>query len=889
MAEENQNNISEYDVVDKDTDTLVFDVKEGTMDIYDLLETYKSDTAVVKVNRLIEYGKVPIEVIAEKYSEVAGNITNKDLALMALDSVFFEVALQVTAEPNGIVIDLSTGFRDEELSREQEEALGLDSEASTPNVSREEKVLASIEKSLEKYKETRETQRAEIATKAINTKEDDIFYGMPSKAFADAIDDFRKNHKYSEKDKEKDEKIYSELNYDEAVGKGIINAKKVVVETDPSLIVLIDLIDKVNKVKGTPSFNVYLEKLNKFIGQDPKRKEIFAEITDENREILPQYKAQVKEYKDNIGIKAFFEKTQYLTEDDVEILSKDDKKELFMNFIASFKQMGPNNKMYGQIIENMQKIFPEITDTIKANKRIDTQKLFALTEKVLELDTHLDAKGFSKLMNACQQELIYRQYNEEQQSKKIDLKMKKNDDPDKIPDEEVDRIFAERAVEINIDLNKVLTEDSKKTDEEKYFEDSNIVKFSKIDAGNLKRKYKEFNSISWIPKKETAVRLSFLSLATLKENLESLSSDSPFYAQKLSEIQEKMEAMKQSNSDIDFDQFLDSEGRVSKDHKKEIAKYEKSKITEKILYDYITDEDLVTSRADYDKLSKEDKQEYLLNSIALLESTTNMKSTVSKFIARRLEIIETEENGLVSLVENEEGNKIPRINTEKLLEEYNKTSSHKFESFEELMQYTKVKELEYVSGKLEEYSNLREEDFFELHGRTHSERSDEIETIRMDFNFRQRDESSKSEETVEPIPEPRKENTSQSVEPPKKETTQEIEEKANEREENFSENNEQTALAVTDKKPSLFDRVKNIFSMLTNLTARAVDTFTNKSEEDKNSDLKETKNVIEVSEVFTQRIDGNVQNAIDEFNANKGKDESRQGEQQVSIEDDEPR
>lgn len=880
MAEENKNSISEYEISDKNTDALVYDSEDGAMDVYDLLENYKSDIAVVKINRLIEYGKVPMEVIAEKYSEVAGNITNKDLALMALDSVFFEVALQVTSEPNGIVIDLTTGFRDEELSREQEEALGMDSEASSPNLSKTDIISASIEKSLEKYRERRDAKREEMANAMTNTSQ---CRDTDRSALEDALKRFRLENKYSEEQQKKDEKEYEKLNYDKSVGKGITDAKKLVIETDPALIIFIDLIDQVNKAKGTPAFNVYISKLNKFIEQDPERKEIFTQITDENRDVLPEYKKQVKEYREQLGIKVFFEKTQYLTEEDAQYLSDNDKKELYMDFISAFKQLGPNNKFYSQIIENIQKIFPEIKDLINENKKFDTKKLFAFTEKVLELDEPLDSKGFAKLMRVCQQELIHRQYNDAQDNEKIDFKLKNNKSPDKIPDDEIDKMFEGRAVEIHMDLNKILKDDGSKTDEEKYFGDSKIVQFSNRDAGNLKRKYKEFNSTSWISEKETAVKLNFLSLVNLKRNLEKL-SNIPFYKQKLDETEEKLEQMKLESNDVDFNQYLDPKGNIVEPHKTQILNYKKSKITEKILYDYITDEQLVTSRSDYDELSKEDKQEYLLNTIALLDSRTNMKSTVSKFIARRLELIESNENELVSIEENENGEKIPVINNEALLEEYNKTSSHHFESIEELMQYTKIKELEYVNDKLEEYSNLREEDFFELHGKTKAERSDEIENIRMDFNLRQRDESSKGEETPKITRNP-KTTKNEHVDAENAQTVEEKEEVIS-KDESFSENNNQTALAVTDKKPSLFDRIKDVFSMLTNLTARATNNFFNNQKESE-ADTKESNVVTEKMVMTFQKVDVNVLEAVQKTEQSRldASQSSKQNENQMEVGD----
>ena len=124
----------------------------------------------------------------------------------------------------------------------------------------------------------------------------------------------------------------------------------------------------------------------------------------------------------------------------------------------------------------------------------------------------------------------------------------------------------------------------------------------------------------------------------------------------------------------------------------------------------------------------------------------NQESSFGKFAVRRLEVISSESNSFVSFKENENNSNYVDINKEQILKEYNKLSSHKFKTYEELSKYCYSKRIEYVNNKLEHYSNLNEKHFFELDSDNVIERSNQIERIKVNFNKKQLENSKRIKE-----------------------------------------------------------------------------------------------------------------------------------------------
>lgn len=865
--EDIRDNISEEEISQKDTDTLIME-NGKTFDVYDLLEENKSDPVVIKINNLIKEGGITAEIVAEKYSEVAGGIEDKELALMALDSVFIDLALSITAKPNGIVIDLSTGLKDDELSRLQEVELGIDTDDySSPNSSKEAIAQLSIQRSLEKYREARNEKL-----------KNNVDYTIDSQ-----IDSRHKSGNfYSDKELKKD--LERLVRYNDKAKREITEAKRNVIETDDSFIMLINLINKTNDSKGTPSFNISLQNLQKFLEANPKSREAYFEVTDENREIKPEYKAKAEQYKDDLSQTYLIRNTKIppewlaaMPEDTRKIA----KKEIIMSFVASFRKLSFKNEARSNMLEDVIKLIPEIGETIDEQGKFDTDKLRDVLTEQLELTKPLTPKNFKSLMEGCQEHFLNKYFREQERERHLKLRQE-----GKIPDSDIDLSFDKMGVEMTVDIDAILNQKPKKTNEEKYFEGSEIVNFSKRNQTALKETYKKFNSISWISEKSEAIELSFLSLMSLKDTLGKVEKYGKYYTDKVTAIQEKIDKLKQEHKDIDFDSYLNSDGKLTEESSDKIKKYQDAKVNEKVIYDFITDENGVTTHDDYENLSKKDKQEYIFNTIVALNSgSKDMKNTIGKFCARRFEILNTEGNEIISLVENEDGTKSPKINKEKIVEEYNKTSSHKFTSYKELMAYTEVKRKEYISTKLEEYAGLREEDFFKLNGKSDAERSSEIERIRMDFNLHQRDTSNVGEGKNNSLN--NKERLKEQIDT----LSQKIDKKLEKRNvEVTSENNSQKSLMLTEKPPSFLDKLKSVFSMLTNLTARAKSVFTNNQNEAPEEGVpynieSEKVEMKKVDFPTFKKVDVNVLEAVAKTEQSKTISNSRQNENQMEMGD----
>lgn len=844
---------------EKAQDAIIVDETKKAIDIYDLLSDNRDDPVVIKINRLMQVGQISDTMVAEKYKEKAGSIANKDLALTVLDSVFIELALNVSKQPNGIVIDLTTGLKDEKLSDEQARALGLsESESLVNTMTREEIVQKSIEKSIEKYRKDKESKREQIySLRSISSER--------SPLFDKALLDYSKG-RWKDDDDAKTRNDIKNFGASKEAEDEMVKARKRLVETDPKLMRLIELANNANKFKGSPRFNIVIKDLSNFLNENPDYSQMYSEIINENREVKKDYKEMLKTYHDDISKWYLIDRTKNLEPMDIEYFTSKEKKDIMLGLVASIRSMGKDSVLKNSIVGKLKMIFPDIEEVFPKEGTYDKNKLFEFVEKNLELDEPLTPKKFKKLVETSQEYVLSKTNNQELvQNYEKQQNNKTNDN--RITEAELTNLFARSSEQIDVDMNAILRNNGKETDEQKYFKNSENIEFTKNDERNIKRTYDNFNAFSWISDKKDAEELNFLSLIKLKESLSEIENKDEYHSRKLQNVESKIEEIKNKNKDVDFDKYFKEDGKLTREASKKITSYGKSKILEKMLYDYLVDESQVNNYEDYDKLPKKEKQEYLLNTISSFTyNKKNTLNTIGKFTARRLEVISTDENKFVSYGKNEDGQTTVSYDKEKILNEYNRISSHKFNSYEELEQYCDLKKSEYINMKLEEYSNLREEDFFKLTGETNTEKSREIEQYRLEFNSR--------------VNYPPKESSAFGEENSKNNSNGE---EKNFRDNFVEENDRETNALVEVGKPSFFDRIKNAIS---NISEKIKNAFSGNKENQETFEEQEDKNS-NSQDVF-YHVDVDVNQAVKATyrnNENEKENQNNRLNDAVSVED----
>lgn len=658
-----------------------------------------------------------IETIADRYKSLAGNITDKNQALDILDDVFKIVAEDISNQPNGIVIDIKTGNKNQALSEEQSRKYSMDDvqEHTTQAQSQNQSVN-------------------EFSNFESKIGEEKLFTGdskVTSDYFQNRLEEYARSN-YTEETKSKINNKVNTYNMSDKDKDLVKKSEKNVRSTDHKVIKLIDMLEKLSKARGTPEYNIILEEFNGYLDKNPKDREKISELLDENGNVKEYYSNMNKDYKKDAGVVFFFNEAEHLLKQDPENISKEDKKELTIRFLSVYKFSGKNNELHDEIWDKMEKFFPEF-NIRDENKKVNKENFYNCLEQNLELKEPLDRESFQDLL-AISEEYMLSSINEKGLSK-----FSKNK---KISDKDMGSFFNERYVSMNV--NEMLA-NYEKSSTQKFFEGSNI-KFDEKNEKELKNLYYESNSEAWISSKEEAKELAFFSLIKLKEELNKCNDGGNYYKNKLNAVDNKLKKFKSFNKDFKFERYLTEDGKLLPENEEKFEVYQRNRVNGKLLKEYFKSAKNINSYEDYNKLSKSSKESYLLNTMFGLEyMEKNQGSSFGKFAARRLEIIGSEANSFVSFKENGNTSNID-INKEQILKEYNKLSSHKFNTYEELSKYCNSKKIEYVSMKLEQYSNLNEGHFFELDSDDVIERSNQIERIKVNFNKKQLENSRKLKE-----------------------------------------------------------------------------------------------------------------------------------------------
>ena len=139
MASKEADNRKKSVLETRDTKNLITEETDGknifekqVFDVIEYLEKeaiLQNNSVARKILKLKEYG-ITDEQIIDEYSKFGGSLENQNTVNSNLESVFVGLVEHINSLPNGIVIDFSTGLKDEEKSFEQAIQYGIYSEDS---------------------------------------------------------------------------------------------------------------------------------------------------------------------------------------------------------------------------------------------------------------------------------------------------------------------------------------------------------------------------------------------------------------------------------------------------------------------------------------------------------------------------------------------------------------------------------------------------------------------------------------------------------------------------------------------------------------------------------------------------------------------------------------
>ena len=236
-----------------------------------------------------------IEMIADRYKSLAGNITDKDQALDILDDVFKIVAEDISNLPNGIVIDIKTGNKNQALSEEQAKKYSIDD--------------------VQEYTIQSQNQGVnEFSNSEFKISEENLFIGdskTTSEYFENRLEEYAKSNYTKETQKNIAQKV-STYKMSEKDKNLVKESEKNVRSTDYKVIKLIDMLEKLSKARGTPEYNSIFEEFDEYLDKNSQDKEKLSELLDENGNVKEYYSNMNKAYKKDAGVVFFFNEAEHL-------------------------------------------------------------------------------------------------------------------------------------------------------------------------------------------------------------------------------------------------------------------------------------------------------------------------------------------------------------------------------------------------------------------------------------------------------------------------------------------------------------------------------------------------------------------------------------------------
>ena len=655
MSGEKKDELNEQ-AKNKDVSNLVVDEKSHIKDIYDIIEEYKysSKTSTVgKINKLTEYGGSIAQVV-EKYNEVSGgNVSNVDQALEYLEQAYRIVAQIISEVPNGYVIDLETGNLNEEKSKEQRIRYGIDEGEHVAEKNNIDNfgLFESMQEENQKTYDNIETVTYE------NIFEDSFcdLYGF-------ANDNNFINEAFLEDNSRVELPKELMKEYNEAEEN--IQSKDAI---EMSFAILF------NESQKHPERSK--KELDNFMKQYPEYQEKFLEIVENGINTI-----ELELYKNSLIKKSFssiMSKINKSTENELSNLSEETKKGILTRAL-SIMDVDMSPEYLAQVQATVQKIYPQINS----------------------LDNF---KTLGEILGIPENEVMKLGIESKNQFAIIDIarliEFQKNG---KITNQEMKSYFLKNNQQLKID-------DINKTPMQIYFKNSK-VEFSEANERSFRRLSSTCKVASWIDNKDKVVEYEFLSLISEKERLEDLldQDNTDRTREQIKETENELEEFENKHIDFDKDKYFE-DGKLKKEYVDEIELFKKAKVKGDILSNYIEDAEKIKDLDDYNKLSKKAKAKYFRDTLFGLADNNSLNK---KIAMRRIEIISSENNPLITFDENNNPNLDMELFMQKCIEfdvisrENSDILYNRDTFFREMTKYT--------MGKLKSYENLSDKFFVKL-------------------------------------------------------------------------------------------------------------------------------------------------------------------------------
>lgn len=677
--------------INKEAIVVTSEEKKNVFDFVDFVEK-STDENAIKLKRLMQYG-ITEEILLSTYKDIAGNIETEENVIASLDTIFSRLATYISVQPNGIIIDMATGLIDPEASFAQAIRVGIYSEDSI--IDPTEDFIVEAIKNISKYDEDFTKEKAEEYIYLINNF--DTGYINKEETQKD-MDEFLN-------------KDVSELSFSETLKQFAQTQKDIIAESkyekDPYLFEISNLELEIEIAKGTPAQDFLLAKRKKFYEEHPKyigkvpirKKDGSINIAEAKR---------MNEYKEAYSVQYILsqiEEFKRISPEEFENQSEQVKHNIVMGIVAGLNRYKKQGEEFKEIVEECTKIVgilcPGLDFSNKSSE--ESQKKFAeFAKEYMGIKGDVEKLKFSNMVHFADVQIG---------SAVVDYIISNPE------------VYKGKKGISEIDINNSAMRYSSPF--RNYFNDSNI-EFSDVDEKEFNHLYKMVNINSWIENKETALKLRYAAMITIKKEYDKYPEDE-FLNGKKEKLEKQIEEFEAEHGKLGMDG-----DELSVETKNDLEVY-REYMTHAGLIKYFTRDAMRLNEGDgYDSLDDNHKKAYIRNVLACLKFIDmDSEFPFSKVALRRLELMNSDDKKFVTFDKNGD----PIINEELILQEYQSMSDYKYKDFEELVQSATRRKDEYILMKLEEYSQLREDEFLKLEDSSDLDKSIlQIEEIRKQSN-----------------------------------------------------------------------------------------------------------------------------------------------------------
>lgn len=654
---------------------------------------------------------------------------------------------------------------------------------------------------------------------------------------------------------------------------------------------LIQLIQLVKDIKYADHFakDILKEKAKEYVKEHPSLKKDYAEMIKDDTQIPEKYITMINDYENEANLLVALSTVNILKKDGIGSSSAD-RKQAVLYIINGMKEESFALTDHPEFIDMLEKLCPDldfkdedgkkdIRNVLNSEKEREKLKKYLpinqgeeLTEGVLK--NTLKSTSLSNIRNISKETLEkaknQNKYDVELVTKKVVTKgfiaEIGSNNREKIADEFISDLFKKSVEEIDINLKD-------KTLEEKFFTGS-AMQLTETDRKKIMKMYENCTVNCWISSKENYLELRYSALHQIKSDLEGKENLTELEKDRLQLINIRLDEFNEKYPDIESNITIEDETgekRLIDQAKASLEMYQEYKVKSKLITTFMKNSMSITNREDYENLSDRDKKRYLKNVIAALDYKKDDDKVISKFAKRSLEILNSGEDKFINIetIKSEEDNYLrytATINKQRILEEYNKYSTHNFSTYKELQEYCASNKSMYVADKLDEYDGiLQDEDFVKPDG----------ETTKDKFKFIEKQKRTIEERNLISSPKPQTSRRVSSI----RKAREEIERKEKSKFDN--KDSEKESGYKKDKGPLEIDEIKISDEVLESNKEEKVENKSELEEIDSDSELEDENNLpISVKDGFFRKIVNKVKAMLFKI---REEDKQENGEDSISA------